>query len=235
MVEITLSGPGKNALGTALMQRARAEIAAASPSPILLCGAGDAFSAGLDLAEVASLDGPGMVAFLGLLEGLLRDLWLYPGPTAAFVNGHAIAGGCLLALACDARVSIDNPKARIGLNEVALGLRFPPAVVRLVRARVAPNAIDEVLLGAGLHSPQDALRLGLVDHVSLDAGEIARSRLAALASHPPEAYASIKADLRAGVFDGMDDSAAFLAEIVPVWTSDGIKARIRAILDRSKR
>jgi enoyl-CoA hydratase len=231
VVEIVLSGPGKNALGTSLMSRTRDALLAAGGAPVLIRGEGDAFSAGLDLREVASLDGHGMVAFLGLLGDLLRAVWTYPGPTVAAVNGHAIAGGCLVALACDVAVAGAAPKARIGLNEVGLDLRFPPAVLRLVRARTSPAAASEILLGAGLHAPAEALRLGLVDRVADDPVSAARELLAQRAALPAGAYAATKAELRAGVFD--DDPAdlqRFLHEVVPVWTSDALKARLAAFL-----
>ncbi len=226
-----LSGPGKNALGTELMKRFRADLYAAGGAPVLVRGEGDAFSAGLDLLEVASLDAGGMTAFLLELEGLLRDVWTYPGPTAAAVNGHAIAGGCLVAMACDLRVATDNPKARIGLNEVALGLRFPPAILRMIRARLPASSLEEVLLGAALYGPADALRLGLVDAVAADAVAAARERLSVRAAYPADGYATAKRDLRGGVLDiGDAERATFAAEVVPVWTSDALKARIRGFL-----
>jgi enoyl-CoA hydratase/carnithine racemase len=122
MREITIVGPGKNALSSALMQHLTEQLRAANGEAIVLTGSGDAYSAGLDLKEVASLDGLGMSLFLARLEALMEALYLYPGPSVAYVNGHAIAGGCLLALFCDYRVAAPNPKTKIGLNEVALGL-----------------------------------------------------------------------------------------------------------------
>lgn len=228
-VQVEITGPGKNALGTPVMEELQARLDAAAGRPLLLTGAGDAFSAGLNLKEVASLDEPGMDAFLRRLERLVATLWSYPGPSVALVNGHAIAGGCILALCCDQRLALAQPKLRIGLNEVALGLRFPPSILRLVRTRLSPAHLDEVLLGAGLHGPQDALRLGLVDElVEGDGLEQARARLSALAAHPPDAYAATKAQLRPALIDAASD-AAFRA-ILPTWTSPELKARIAAIL-----
>ena len=100
---------------------------------MFLTGDGDAFSAGLNLKEVAALDERGMARFLETLERMVTALYEYPGPVVAWVNGHAIAGGCVVALACDHRLMTSAPRARIGLNEVPLGLRFPPRTWRLVR------------------------------------------------------------------------------------------------------
>ena len=163
----------KNALGTEMLDHIDAELARAGGAPVLLTGGGDAFSAGLDLREVASLDAPGMKRFLDKLEGVCARLFDYPGPTVAAVNGHAIAGGCVLTICCDLRVCTSSPRARIGLNEVALGLRFPPGIAAIVRARVPPRSVAEVVLGAGLHAPEDARRLGLVDELADDVAGVA--------------------------------------------------------------
>ena len=231
MVEIKIAGPGKNALGTQLIDTLLEAISNADGAPILFTGEGDAFSAGLNLKEVESLDPEGMDVFLGRLVSFFRTVWLYPGPTAAAVNGHAIAGGCILAMCCDVSVATDNPKARIGLNEVAIGLRFPPALLRFVHSTVGPQHINEVVLGAGLHSPENALRLGLVDAIDADPVAAATARLKAYAKHPSDAYAATKQDLREGVMQATDaENTRFQKEVVPFWTSPELKAKIRAIL-----
>ena len=157
MVEITLDGPGMNALSFALMSALRDQLLAAAGQPVLLTGAGKAFSAGLDLKEVASLDPAGMTRFLDLLEEVVGLLYHHAAPTVAYVNGHAIAGGCVLALCCDRRICVDG-RLRVGLNEVAIGLRFPPRTLRVVRRQIPARHAHEVLLGAQLHGPADALR-----------------------------------------------------------------------------
>ena len=131
--QLTIEAPGRNALGTALMTRLLEQIRGAAGRPLLVSGAGDTFSAGLDLKEVAALERAGMERFLGLLDDLVDALYGHPAPTVACVNGHAIAGGCILALCCDLRVARDDATVRIGLNEVPLGLEFPPKLLKLVR------------------------------------------------------------------------------------------------------
>jgi len=83
MREIQLDGPGKNSLGTAMLTHLVAELREAAGEPVLLTGAGDAFSAGLDLKEIHALEGEGMLEFLRLLERAVAALFLYPGPTVA--------------------------------------------------------------------------------------------------------------------------------------------------------
>jgi enoyl-CoA hydratase/carnithine racemase len=231
MVEILLSGPGKNALGTALMTRIREELGRAGGRPVLLRGEGDAFSAGLDLKEVSGVDPAGMRRFLGLLEDLVLDLYTYPGPTVASINGHAIAGGCVLALACDVRIASDNPRLRIGLNEVALGVRYPPRVMALVRDRVPRRVLERVVLGAALHPPELAVELGLVDEISSEAKAAADARLAELARHPADAYHAAKRALRENVLVPTAEAVArFENDDPPVWTSEPVRAQIKALL-----
>jgi len=234
MFELTLSGPGKNALSSAMMRFILAELERAAGAPLLLKGAGDALSAGLDLKEVASLDARGMTEFLDLLESCVTALYLYPGPTVALVNGHAIAGGAVFTLACDARIATNKSGAKIGLNEVALGLRFPPRILAMVKRRIPPQYLEEVILGAALYDPAGAKRVGIVDEIADDAESLARARLAALAAHPAEAYALTKRDLRgdaAGLCEE-DVRARVMAETLPFWTSDALRAKIASVLKR---
>src|SRR5262249_20337234 len=233
MVEIIADGPRRNALSSDLMARLLEQIAAARGEPLLVSGAGPAFSAGLDLREVASLGPDRMAAFLNLLESLFATLYQYPAPTVALVNGHAIAGGCVLALCCDARVSVADPAVKIGLNEAALGVVFPPRTLKIVRARVPPRYQDEVLLGAGLYAPERAKARGLVDEVAAAAPAAAPATLEALAKHPPAGYAMLKRALRGATpADLVSDAAlaAWLDAAVPIWTGDDVRRHIAAVL-----
>jgi Delta3-Delta2-enoyl-CoA isomerase len=230
---ITLDGPGKNALSRALMASLREQLRAAGGRPVLLTGRGDALSAGLDLKEVLALDAASAPAFLAELEDMVRELFEYPGPTVACVNGHAVAGGAVLTLACDHRVAAADPKIRIGLNEVALGVRFPPVVVKLAAYRLPQRLRERVVLGAGLHDPRSAQEMGLVDEVADDVLAVATERLQALARHPADAYAAAKRQLRAGVLDvSPAERRRSDEEDLPTWTAGPLRAKIRAYLAR---
>lgn len=227
---ITLDGPGKNSLGTKLMSSLLAELRAHPGEPILLTGAGDAFSAGLNLIEVASLDPVGMRAFLELLDSVVAELYHHDAPTVAWVNGHAIAGGCVLALACDRRVGAPAARARIGLNEIALGLVFPPEILEIMTRQIRRESWTTVLLEAGLHSPHRALELGLLD--SLGDLAAAEKALRALAQHPNHAFASAKRSLRPPTAPSDADRERFFGHAVQAWTSPELKARLLAVLER---
>jgi enoyl-CoA hydratase len=231
MIDVVIEGVGRNALSTVVLTSLRDALRAAGDAPVLLRGAGGCFSAGLNLKEVAALDLPSMRRFLTLLDETFEALYLHPAPVVALVEGHAIAGGAVLALCCDWRVSATDERARLGLNEVALGLQFPPKTWAIVHARLPVAARERVLLGAGLHGPAEALALGLVDELSAEPEARARAVLAALAAHPRDAYAATKRSMRAGVVAlSAEARAAFEAEVAPRWVADDVKARMLAVL-----
>jgi enoyl-CoA hydratase/carnithine racemase len=230
MVEMVIESASRNALTTAMLESLRSRLAAASGAPLLLTGHGDAFSAGLDLKELSGLDLAGMRRLLVALEGLVADLWSYPGPTVALVNGHAIAGGCVLALACDVAVASSDARVRIGLTEVALGLSFPPRTFKMVVARLGGPAAARAVLGAGLHDPSEARALGLVDEVADEARAVALLRLEERALHPPRAYAAAKAALRGGALDvSASEQRAFDEVLVPAWASSETRALVERL------
>jgi enoyl-CoA hydratase/carnithine racemase len=217
-VEVLLDGPGKNALGTPVMQAALDKVRAARGKPILLSGKGDAFSAGLNLKEIAALDGPGLGRFLTLFDDLVVVLLSHDAPIVSCVNGHAIAGGCIVAMCTDLRVATSAPAARIGLNEVPLGLVFPPRVLRLVRSRVSAHAMHRVLLEGGTHPPALAKELGLVDEVAEDPMGAARAWIDKLASYPKVSYVHTKTALNADVLTVSEqERRSFEAELLPAW------------------
>ena len=229
---ITLSGAGKNALSTALMKRTLEELKAAKDAPIFLTGDGDAFSAGLNIKEVSSLDVAGMTVFLTALEDLVKALYEHPAPVVAYVNGHAIAGGCILALCCDVRVMTTREGARIGLNEVALGLRFPPLTFAMARARLTAPNLERVLLEAALYRADEARHLGLIDLIG-EEGQ-ARAILATMASHPRDIYAATKLLLRPRLDIPEADRQHFRDDTIPYWASPERRAAMLAILDKKK-
>ncbi len=198
MREIVLSGRGPNTMTLASLSRFADELRSHPDAPILLYGEGSAFSAGLDLRALAEGDPR---AVTEKIEQVVAALFLHPAPTIAAVNGHAVAGGCLVAQACDLRIGTDDPSIKIGMTGVALGITYPPVVLRLLRHRLPHHTIERVLLEAERHDPRAALELGLLDEVVPDAIAAGRERLEKLAAHPRRAYAEAKRSLRLGVLD----------------------------------
>ncbi|HSJ29521.1 MAG TPA: enoyl-CoA hydratase-related protein [Acidimicrobiia bacterium] len=142
------------------MERALADT---SVSVIVITGAGDAaFSAGGDLSSGFFDDPVANHAARGRFADLLRLLWRGGKPTVARVNGHAMAGGFGLAVACDVTVCVDD--ARLGVPEVKVGLWPMMITVALLRAMPQKAALELMLTGRTV-TPDEAMRLGAVSRV----------------------------------------------------------------------
>jgi enoyl-CoA hydratase len=177
------------------------ELTADPPPAVVLTGREGFFSAGADLKVAPTLDADGQ---RGMVEGINRIFagWYgFPRPVVAAVNGHAIAGGLILALCADYRVS--SHEGRFGLTELKAGLPYPSVAMAIVRAELNGPAARRLVLGADLVDAQVVRDAGgfdeLVepDQVLHRATEVARS----LAALPAEAYAKVKAQLRGPVLE----------------------------------
>jgi len=217
-----------NAMDAELLDALTAAVTA-SDRALLITGAGSAFSAGVDLRRILDGGSPYTADFLTALSRMFRAVFDHPRPTVAAVNGHAIAGGCVLALACDRRLMSGG---RIGLAELAVGVPFPVAALEIIRHALGARA-GRVLLGADTVTADQALALGLVDEVAGPDELLPRALglAAELASRSPEAYRMAKEQLHRPTVEAIeattdDEHAAVLAG----WTSDGTRDRIEAAL-----
>ncbi len=241
MFVIRMDHPGRNAIGPQLLQWLNGQLDAAGTQPILLTGSEDSFSSGLDLKQMLEFEGDQTPQFLRQIDDLAVRLFRHPAPTVAYVNGHAIAGGCVLALCCDYRVSVDRDDLRIGLPEIKLGACFPPRMMGILRHRLNPQHLYEVLLGGELYSPSAAVSLGLIDRcvaATADgsqptAEEVATARLKQMAAYPADSFRRTKESLQYRVteIDGQQQRA-FEQEELPIWASSEMKERVRALFAR---
>ena len=193
MHELVLRGRGPNTLTVSSLRELEQQVDAHAGEALLIRGHGKAFSAGLDLDALA-LSHP--KELLDAMDSVARKLFLHPAPTVACINGHAIAGGCLIAQCCDYRVAADVPGLKMGMTAVALGLSYPPLVFRILCARIPTHSVDRVLLDARLVDARQALSYGLVDALEADVLEAARAQLTYLSKLPREAYVTTKRALR---------------------------------------
>jgi 3,2-trans-enoyl-CoA isomerase len=190
------------------------------------------FCPGLDLVSLTRLDRRGLEGFLGRFAEMVSRLYALPKPMVAAVSGHAIAGGCILALTADYRTLAAG--ASIGLNEVKIGLPLPWSVALLVRAVVAPAALGRVaLLGRNL-ADQDAKDAGMADEIvpAAEVEEASLARLAEFADKDPRAVATTKAYLRNSVLAEMKaHEAEHLPDFLDAWFSPATQRRIQGILE----
>jgi enoyl-CoA hydratase len=175
-----------------------AKLASDDPAAVVITGAGRAFSAGVDLRSFLA-GGPDYTKdFLPALSEALYAVFTFPRPVVAAINGHAIAGGAVLAFAADARLMAEGG-GRIGTPELVVGVPFPRVPLELVIHAVGPRVAQRLVFGADTLAPADALALGLVDEVVapdalLDRANEVATRLAG--AIPADSYAVTKAQLR---------------------------------------
>ncbi len=163
---------------------------------LVLVGRPGRFSAGFDLSEMTA----GVESMRALVVHGARWLMRLYGlgvPTVAACTGHALAAGALPLLSCDVRVGADVP-AKIGLNEVAIGMALPKFAVELARERVPHHELGAATLGARIYDPAGAVAAGYLDRVVPEA-ELLGTALAEaerLAGLRTGAYALTKLNLR---------------------------------------
>jgi enoyl-CoA hydratase len=135
--------------------------------------------------------------FLPALCQAFETLFYYPRPVVAAVNGHAIAGGCLLACAADHRIMAQQ-SGRIGVPELLVGVPFPTTALEVLRFAAAPQYMQELIYGGGTYAPDDARVRGLVD-VVVEPSQLLEQALAAaerFAALPATAFTLTKQQLR---------------------------------------
>lgn len=201
------------------------------------------FSAGLDVPHLLSL---------GDDREKLRDAWnaffdaaralaSCPVPVVAALNGHAPAGGCVLALCCDYRVMAESPDParplRIGLNETQVGLAVPEGVQHLLRRVVGTNRAERLLVAGEMVDAAHAQQIGLVDEtVPLErVVPRAHERLGALLALPQDALRRTREIARADVADAMQPARIALDGFLDAWYTPGTQQALQALVARLRR
>lgn len=201
-------------------------------SVLVVAGRGRAFCAGNDLAEMAALS-PEEAEVLAARQATLMDRFSHlPQVTLAAIDGWALGGGLMLALAQDLRIASD--RSHFALPEVTLGFNPAYGIGRVLDVLAGGHARELLLTGRRLRA-DEALRIGLVNRVvaapTLEASAAAWA--AEIAKSPREGLAATKrivADLRAGR-RGREPEAYGAT----LRTSPAARARIQAFVDRKKR
>ena len=189
---------------------------------IIFTGTGKFFSFGFDVPEFLSYPKDDFVRYLEKFTKLYTDVFLFPKPVVAALNGHTIAGGCMLATACDSRLMVTG-KARISLNEITFGAPVPAGSVEMLRYCVGSRHAQSILYSGAMYSAEQAFELGLVDQVSSEyaLAEDARKVAQELAQKDSSAFRTTKHLLRKPVAEQMikREKDAIL-EFVDIWYSE---------------
>ena len=161
---------------------------------LVLASASDKFfSIGWDIPQLIGLTKSEFADFFRRYNSMCLDLYTLPKPTVAVITGHAIAGGCILALCCDYRLVADGKKL-MGVNEIKLGVPLPYVVDCALPALVGGRYAREIMESGDFYLPDAALRMGVVDAVMpLDQvlpASIEKAK--ALGAMPEQAFTIIK-------------------------------------------
>jgi len=236
---LTMDRPGVlNAIGSETTDRFRAAIEELAADDrvraLVVAGAGRAFSAGADLAEIESFTEPYQFrAFVGRLTEVCRLLQELPKPSVAALHGFAFGGGLELALACDLRVA--ERGVRLGLPEMKLGV-LPGAGGTQRLPRLVPAAVAKQMILTG--DPIDAGRayaLGLVNELADTGGALATAEALAgrMAAGAPLALAAGKRLIDEGLRMDLDAAIGYEREAVSVlFTSEDRAEGLRAFRER---
>jgi enoyl-CoA hydratase len=227
-----------NVMDIELCQALSAQITELNASPtgaIVLTGSSGIFSAGVDLLRLVNGGGQYIRAFLPQLSAMLAAVFSCPKPVVAAINGHAIAGGCVLACAADKRL-MARDGGRIGVTELLVGVPFPPAAMEIMRSAAAPRFFADAILTGATYTPDEAVARGFVHDVVEPQALLERAVAAAkaLAALPPKAFALTKRQIRAPALERMQ-SPELDATITQIWTAPETLDYIRDYVARTLR
>lgn len=226
-----------NTLDTELLSEFIDKLAAVEQSEtraMVLTGRDSSFSAGVDLFRVVNGGADYIKGFLPLLSEALLRLFTFPKPVVAAINGHAIAGGCILAWSCDYRLMAGD-SGKIGIPELLVGVPFPSLPLEIVRFAVPKAHVQKVVYTGRTYNSAEALQYGLLDEITGPdelqgrAIEIAQQ----LATIPAESFQLTKRLMRQPTVNRYEELRQTIdLEIAKIWCSKELHDVIRAYLQK---
>jgi len=211
------------------------DLAMSDARGVVLTGEGAIFSAGVDLKRLLDGGAAYVRRLLPALDRALESLFCHPKPVVAAINGHAIAGGCILACASDRRI-MSEAAGRIGVPELRVGVPFPPLALEIMRSAVPARYLPEMVNGGATFDPSTAKQLWLIDEIvapkDLESRAVEAAR--ALAAPGLGTFGVTKAQLRRPALQRAAEGArTFGAEIERLWTAPDSFAAIRDYVERN--
>jgi len=202
---------------------------------VVITGQGKIFSAGVDLKRLSEGGADYIRKFLPALHKLYDAVFYHPKPVVAAINGHAIAGGAVLAACADRRI-MARESGRIGVTELLVGVPFPALAFEIVRFAVPPRYLPEFTLSGATYASDDALQRGWIDEVTEpnDLLEDAVAVAQELALLSPSAFAQTKKQIRQAVTERLERSGeATDKAVTAIWIAPETLGFIRAYVART--
>ena len=211
------------------------ELRVTDAKAVVLTGQGKIFSAGVDLIRLSEGGADYVRKFLPALHKLYDAVFNHPKPVVAAINGHAIAGGCVLACCADRRV-MANDGGRIGVTELLVGVPFPALAFEIMRHATPPYFFSETILSGATFPADVAAHRGWVNEAVAPALLMERAMAAAqsLAALSPAAFAQTKMQIRQPATERLAQSGAATDKAVTeIWTAPETLAYIRDYVART--
>jgi enoyl-CoA hydratase len=211
------------------------ELCPSSTRATVITGTGRIFSAGVDLLRLLDGGVPYILKFLPALSTMLTTVFSHPKPVVAAINGHAIAGGCVLACAADKRL-MGREAGRIGVTELLVGVPFPSAAMEIMRCALSPQHFEEAIFSGATYSPSEAAERGLVHEIVEPDAVLVRAISCAktLAALPPSVFTLTKRQTRQPALERLAGDVRRTA-VEQIWTTPETLARIRDYVGRTLR
>jgi enoyl-CoA hydratase len=200
---------------------------------VVLTGTGSIFSAGVDLPRMVDAGGDYVQELVAALDAALRGVFVFPKPVVAAVNGHAIAGGAILAFACDHRLM---SAGRIGVPEMLVGVPFPAMALAIVRFAMPQQYLQPWIYFGRTIEADAAHAMGLIDEIAPAGDLLGRAQAIArrLATIPRDAFRLTKRQLREPYLrDASHIAVASADEIDAIWAAKDTHEHIRAYLEKT--
>jgi enoyl-CoA hydratase/carnithine racemase len=198
---------------------------------VIVIGHGNFFSFGFDVPEFMTFSKEKFTEFLVNFSNLYSYLFLYPKPVIAALNGHTIAAGCMLAVACDRRIMISE-KAKISLNEIGFGSSVFAGATEILRFQVGSKNATDILYSGAMYYADEAQKMGLVDQIVDEANLMQESLRTAqsLGEKSLPAFKSIKRLLREPIVEIYQSKELdSIKELVDIWYSETTWANLKKI------
>ena len=231
---VRLERPPANAMSPALLDEGAevvARLSADPPAAVVIAGSGAFFSGGVDLKLVPTLPADEQRQMVPRINRIFCAWYGFPRPVVAAVNGHAVAGGLILALCADHRVA--STEATYGLTELRVGAPYPAAALGVVRAELAPAVARRLVLAANLIDAETARDWDVVDELAEPDAVLERALEVAreLGSLPARTYELVKDQLRGDALRRMR-AGADADPLAAGWLSEETASAARAVLER---
>ncbi|MFQ6674136.1 MAG: enoyl-CoA hydratase/isomerase family protein [Fidelibacterota bacterium] len=232
---IEMSGTGSNAMDLEFLHRLDREFGRNDNfNGVVLAGNGQFFSAGLNLLKLVNAGREEVKEVIQALGDTLLKVMTFPGPVMAVVNGHAVAGGCLLALSCDYRVGTPG-HFKLGVNELGLGVDLPPVALAAVRKAIPTHRQFAVAALGKLFSPEEAVSAGILNELAVPEEALASAHAKAheLATPLPP-FQRLKERLLAPELERIENDDHFADEFADQWFDSRTQGKIKSVVARLK-